>query len=40
MPIDPTTPLGMTLALLPEVVLSLAALAVLLVMSWRHEGAA
>lgn len=39
MPIDPTTPLGVTLALLPEVVLSVAALAVLLVVSWRHENA-
>lgn len=36
-PIDTTTPIGVTLALLPEVVLSLAALGVLLVNAWRHE---
>jgi NADH-quinone oxidoreductase subunit N len=35
-PIDTTSPLGVTLALLPEVVLSVAALAVLLVNAWRH----
>ncbi len=33
---DPTTPVGQTVALLPEVVLSLAILAVLLVVSARH----
>lgn len=38
MQIDPTTPVGITLALLPEVVLSIATLAVLLVVSWRHAG--
>jgi NADH-quinone oxidoreductase subunit N len=38
-PIDTTTPMGVTLALLPEVVLSLAALGVLLVNAWRHETA-
>jgi NADH-quinone oxidoreductase subunit N len=37
--IDVTIPAGMALALLPEMVLSVAALAVLLVVSWRHEGA-
>jgi NADH-quinone oxidoreductase subunit N len=36
---DPTTPVGQTVALLPEVVLSLATLGVLLVISWRHDGA-
>ncbi len=39
-PIDTTSPLGVTLALLPEVILSLAALGVLLVNAWRHETAA
>jgi len=39
-PIDTASPLGVTLALLPEVVLSVAALAVLLVNAWRHETAA
>jgi len=39
-PIDTTSPLGVTLALLPEVVLSLTALGVLLVNAWRHETAA
>ena len=39
-PIDTTSPMGVTLALLPEVVLSLAALGVLLVNAWRHETAA
>ena len=38
--IDLTTPTGMVLGLLPEVVLSLAILGVLLVISWRHEGPA
>ena len=38
-PIDTTTPIGVTLALLPEVVLSIAALGVLLVNAWRHETA-
>jgi NADH-quinone oxidoreductase subunit N len=37
--LDLSTPLGVTLALLPEVVLSGWALIVLLVVSWRHEGA-
>jgi NADH-quinone oxidoreductase subunit N len=37
--IDLTTPAGTALALLPEVVLSGAALALLLVVSWRHQGA-
>jgi NADH-quinone oxidoreductase subunit N len=36
--IDQTTPLGTVVALAPEVVLSVAALAVLLVISWRHSG--
>jgi NADH-quinone oxidoreductase subunit N len=35
--LDLTTPLGVTLALLPEIVLSAAALVVLLVVAWRHE---
>jgi len=39
-PIDTTSPMGVTLALLPEVILSLAALGVLLVNAWRHETAA
>ena len=39
-PIDTATPIGVTLALLPEVVLSLAALGVLLVNAWRHESPA
>ena len=34
---DLSTPLGVTLALLPEVVLTLWALVVLLVVSWRHR---
>ncbi len=38
--IDLTTPAGMVLGLLPESVLSLAILAVLLVISWRHTGPA
>jgi len=36
-PIDTSTPIGVSLALLPEIVLSLAALGVLLVTAWRHE---
>ncbi|MFN8645924.1 MAG: NADH-quinone oxidoreductase subunit N [Gemmatimonadales bacterium] len=40
MQIDPTRPAGLALALLPEVVLSVAAMAVLLVVAWRHEGPA
>ena len=36
-PIDTSTPIGVTLALLPEIVLSLAAMGVLLVTAWRHE---
>jgi NADH-quinone oxidoreductase subunit N len=39
MQIDLTTPAGTIFALLPEVVLSVAALAVLLVVSWHHQGA-
>jgi len=39
-PIDSSTPIGVTLALLPEAVLSLAAMGVLLVTSWRHESQA
>lgn len=35
---DLSTPLGLTLALMPEVVLSLAALVVVLVVAWRHRG--
>lgn len=37
---DPSTPVGQTIALLPEVVLGLATLAVMLVVSWNHEGPA
>jgi NADH-quinone oxidoreductase subunit N len=37
---DPSTPAGQTVALLPEVVLSLATLVVLLFVSWRHDGPA
>lgn len=37
---DPTTPAGQTVALLPEVVLSVATLGVLLAISFRHDGAA
>ncbi len=37
-PIDLSTPLGATLGLLPEVVLSLWSLVVLLVVAWRHES--
>ncbi len=40
LPIDPTTPMGMTLALLPEVALSVSAMVVLLVVAWRHAGPA
>ncbi|MEP6589683.1 MAG: NADH-quinone oxidoreductase subunit N [Gemmatimonadota bacterium] len=40
MPIDMTTPGGVTLALLPELVLTGWALVVLLVVSWRHRTAA
>ena len=36
---DLSTPLGITLALLPEILLSLWSLIVLLVVSWRHETA-
>jgi len=39
-PLDTSSPMGVTLALLPEVILSLAALGVLLVNAWRHETAA
>jgi NADH-quinone oxidoreductase subunit N len=38
-PIDLSSPLGLTLALLPEIVLTGWALIVLLVVSWRHETA-
>ena len=38
--IDLSTPLGITIALLPEIILSIAALFVLLVVSWRHRTAA
>jgi NADH-quinone oxidoreductase subunit N len=37
--LDLTTALGVTVALLPEVLLTIAALAVLLVISWRHRTA-
>ena len=37
--IDLATPGGVTLALLPEVLLTVGALVVLLVISWRHRGA-
>ena len=37
--LDLSTPLGLTLALLPEIVLSAWALIVLLVVSWRHRSA-
>ncbi len=37
--LDLSTPLGLTLALLPEIVLSAWALVVLLVVSWRHRSA-
>jgi NADH-quinone oxidoreductase subunit N len=40
MPLDLSTPLGILLAITPEVVLSLCALVVLLVVAWRHDGAA
>jgi NADH-quinone oxidoreductase subunit N len=36
---DLTTPLGITFALLPEILLSVWSLVVLLVVSWRHETA-
>jgi NADH-quinone oxidoreductase subunit N len=39
-PIDTSTPLGVSLALLPEIVVSIAAMGVLLVTSWRHRAAA
>ncbi|MEO8226433.1 MAG: NADH-quinone oxidoreductase subunit N [Gemmatimonadota bacterium] len=38
--LDMTTPAGVTIALLPEIVLSASAVLVLLVISWRHETAA
>ncbi len=40
MTLDLSTPLGVTIALAPEIVLSLASLIVLLVVSWRHRNAA
>ncbi|MFN8652821.1 MAG: hypothetical protein U0133_13030, partial [Gemmatimonadales bacterium] len=36
--LDLSTPAGMMLGLLPEVVLSLAILGVLLLVSWKHQG--
>jgi NADH-quinone oxidoreductase subunit N len=39
-PIDTGTPLGVSLALLPEIVVSVAAMGVLLVTAWRHRSAA
>lgn len=39
-PIDMSTPAGLALALLPEVVLSVAILVVTLLVAWRHDGAA
>jgi NADH-quinone oxidoreductase subunit N len=38
--LDLGTPMGLAIALAPELVLTLAAIAVLLVISWRHEGPA
>jgi NADH-quinone oxidoreductase subunit N len=38
-PIDMSTPAGLALALLPEVILSVAILAVTLLIAWRHQGA-
>jgi len=38
--IDLTTPVGLMLGLMPELVLSLGILGVLLVVAWRHEGPA
>ncbi len=40
LPIDLATPGGVTLALLPEILLTISALLVLLVISWRHTSAA
>jgi NADH-quinone oxidoreductase subunit N len=39
-PIDLTSPTGLALALLPEVVLSVAILVVTLIIAWKHDGAA
>lgn len=39
MPIDVSSPAGATLALLPEVILTAAALVVLLFVAWRHRSA-
>jgi NADH-quinone oxidoreductase subunit N len=39
-PIDMTTPAGLAMALLPEVILSAAILVVTLLVAWRHDGAA
>ena len=36
--LDLASPIGQTIALAPEVLLSIAALGVLLVVSWRHSG--
>ncbi|HEU5171569.1 MAG TPA: NADH-quinone oxidoreductase subunit N [Gemmatimonadales bacterium] len=38
-PLDLRSPLGATLALLPEVVLTASTLVVLLLVAWRHQGA-
>lgn len=38
--IDMSTPTGLLLALLPEVILSIAILAVTLIVAWKHDGAA
>jgi NADH-quinone oxidoreductase subunit N len=38
--IDLSTPWGLTQGLLPEVILTLGALAVVLLVAWRHQGAA
>ena len=37
--LDLSTPWGVTIALLPEILVSIAALLVLLVVSWRHSTA-
>ena len=38
--LDLTSPLGITISLIPEIVLSICAMLVLLVVSWRHKTAA
>ena len=40
MPLDVRTPLGATMALLPEIALTLGSLVVLLLNAWRHRTAA